>query len=546
MDARQELEALRRLKQLEDKAAGIDSVDQADSAPTTTLQTAKNVAAGLVRGAGSIGATLLTPYDLIAGNTKSIGNPERRQAMDDALKTAKFDTDSLAYGGGKLAGEIAGTAGIGGTLARGLGAVIPRSAPMLEAIGSAGMKASGMTGIGGLAARAVGGGITGGASAGLVNPEDVGIGAGVGAVMPGALQAVGKVGGAAGRLLRGPEQAPELAAAIKAAQASGYVIPPTQAKASLGNRLMEGMAGKITTAQNASAANQGVTNKLAAQALGLPADTKLTPDLLQNVRKVAGQAYDAIGGTGTVTASKGYGQALDNIAAPYVKAMQGFPNAKPNPVIQMVESLRSDAFDAASAVAKVKELRTAADDAFRTGNTDIGRAAKSVAKALEDELEAHVQGLGAPDLLQQFRNARQVIAKTYTVEKALNPASGSVDARKLATQLKAGKPLSGELKDAASFASQFPKASQTVEQMGSLPQLSPLDWAAGGSIAAGMSNPLGMLGVLARPAARKAALSPMVQNRLIQSQSQGLLGNMPMDGFSRFGLLSAPILATDQ
>ena len=61
--------------------------------------------AGLVRGAGSIGATLLTPYDLAVGNTKSIGNPERRQAMDDAFKMLGVDTEGMAYGGGKLAGR---------------------------------------------------------------------------------------------------------------------------------------------------------------------------------------------------------------------------------------------------------------------------------------------------------------------------------------------------------------------------------------------------------------------------------------------------------
>ncbi len=46
-----------------------------------------NLAAGAVRGASSIGATLLTPYDLLAGNTQSIGNPERRQAIEEGLRT---------------------------------------------------------------------------------------------------------------------------------------------------------------------------------------------------------------------------------------------------------------------------------------------------------------------------------------------------------------------------------------------------------------------------------------------------------------------------
>jgi hypothetical protein len=512
------------------------------------MQTVANIGGGLVRGAGSIGATLLTPYDLIAGNTKSIGNPERRAGIGGGLQALGVETDSMAYGSGKLAGEIAGTAGVGGALANGL-RLIPgaaRMAPALDAVRTAGFSAGGLTGAAGLGTRAAGGAITGGAAAGMVNPEDAGFGAGVGAAMPGALQVAGKAGAALGRTFRGPEQTPEISAAIKAARDAGYVIPPTQARPSLGNRLIEGLSGKISTAQNASARNQGVTNKLAAESLGLPGDTKLTPDLLKTVRDTAGQKYQAVGATGPVTPPPAYEQALDAIAAPFKKAAQGFPNAKPSPVIDLVESLKSPQFDAAAAVEKVKELRTAADDAYRTGNTDIGRASKAAAKAIEDALETHLQGLGSPALLDEFRAARQLIAKTYTVEKSLNPTSGSVDARKLASQLNKGKPLSAELKQAASFANQFPKAAQAVEGMGSLPQLSPLDWAAAGSMSAATASPLGMLGLLARPAARGAALSPVVQRRLLQQPPGSMRGLLDSGEFTRLGLLSAPILATDQ
>ena len=61
-----------------------------------------NIAAGGVRGAGSIGATMLTPYDLLAGNTSSWGNPERRSAMDAGLQELGADPTSLAYKTGKL------------------------------------------------------------------------------------------------------------------------------------------------------------------------------------------------------------------------------------------------------------------------------------------------------------------------------------------------------------------------------------------------------------------------------------------------------------
>lgn len=75
--------------------------------------------AGALRGAGSIGSTLLTPYDLLAGNTKSIGNPERRQAIDEGLKLMGADPESGMYKAGKIGAEIAGTLPIGGVIGQG-------------------------------------------------------------------------------------------------------------------------------------------------------------------------------------------------------------------------------------------------------------------------------------------------------------------------------------------------------------------------------------------------------------------------------------------
>lgn len=520
------------------------STDTAKAVAGSLWQQTKDAAGGLVRGAGSIGATLLAPHDaledylekrmrgttlsdLIVGKKEGISrNDQRRKDMTDATRELGANPDSLTYGAFKLGGEVAGTAGAGPAIATGMQA-IPRVAQtmpgVINAIRTGGMQAGTGGVVANTAARTAGGATTGLAAAGLVNPDDALTGAMIGGAMPGAVQLAGKAGGAAGSLFRGPQQAPDVSQAIQAARQSGYVIPPSQANATLANRLLEGLSGKITTAQNASARNQAVTNRLAAQSVGLPVDVPITPQALKGVRDAAGQAYDAVAQSGTVRPTPAYNAALDQIVKPHLVAYAGFPNATPSPVVKLVDSLRSDVFDAASAVAKIKELRSAADDAFRTGNTDVARASKSAAKALEDAIETHLQSIGSPDLLQNFRDARQLIAKTYSVEKALNPTTGTVDARKLGAQIKKGKPLSGDLQSAGAFANRFPKASQPVEGMGSLPQTSPLDWAMGGGLAMGTGNPLMLAGMAARPAARAAVLSPLVQNRLVQQPSPGLL-----------------------
>jgi hypothetical protein len=320
------------------------------------------------------------------------------------------------------------------------------------------------------------------------------------------------VGRAIGSAFSGPAPSAGTLAAAKSAIEAGYVIPPNQVNPSALNRMVEGMAGKISTAQNASARNSTVTTQKAATALGLAPDTELSKPLLEGIRSKAGQAYEVVKQTGTVTPGKSYDDALDAIVEPFKKAVRDFPNVKPNPIIEEIDALRTQSFGADSAVELVKKLRNEAGQAYAKSDKQAGRAYNAAVKALEDALDDHMVSIGAPaDILKNYRDARQLIAKTHTVEKALNPTTGTVNAGKLASDLARGKPLSGELRQAAEFAQAFPKAAQTPEKMGSLPQLSPLDWAM-----AGLTNTATLF---ARPAARAASLSGPVQ--------RGLLGGPP-------------------
>lgn len=152
------------------------------------VEPAANVQAGAVRGAGSIGSTLLAPYDMakdaMAGKGLSLeSNRERRAGIDGGLAALGADPESKSYAGGKLVGEIAGTSGIGPALAigaRGMGA----SPAVVSALESGGLNVGGLTGFRGLGLRAAAGGATGAATAGAINPEDVGTGAVIGATFP--------------------------------------------------------------------------------------------------------------------------------------------------------------------------------------------------------------------------------------------------------------------------------------------------------------------------------------------------------------------------
>lgn len=510
----------------------------------------QNLAAGLVRGAGSIGATLMYPIDkitdlvqgdrgpnvsgLVTGKQPLSRNEERRQDMTNALGMMGANTDSTAFAVGKIGGEIAGTAGAGGaignTLARVPGAAVAMPGA-INALRTGGMTTGQAVAPGAINAlrdvgtRAVGGAVAGGASAGLVDPEQAAMGAAVGGALPVVLKGAGMAGNALGRAFRGPEVPQNVLQGAQAAREAGLVIPPTQVKPSLPNRLLEGFSGKITTAQNASAKNQPVINDLIATELGLPAGQQVTPQALNAVREEAGKAYQAL-------AQLPERQAVSGSTVMNRQAVEGFA---PKQALQDLRQARNDATAWYAAYA-----RSASPD-----DQTKAKAAAAVASKLETQFEEYAKSLGREDLVPAMQEARKLIAKTYSAEKVMNPTTGNFDARKLADQLKKGKPLSGGLRTAGEFAQQFPKAAQVVEGMGSLPQTSPLDWAVGGSLSAATANPLAMAGVLARPAARALTLSPMVQNRLTQQSGPNALADLLSNSqLVQLGYQAAPVSAS--
>jgi hypothetical protein len=342
---------------------------------------------------------------------------------------------------------------------------------------------------------------------------------------------IGKAVNYVGDIIRGPQASKGIQEAAKDVIQSGYTIPPTQVKPSLLNRAIEGIAGKATTAQNASFINQQVTNKLSAKALGLPEDTVISPELLKTIRTDAGQAYENLRLSGRVKTSPKFAQALDNIE-PYRDAKAAsadFASPEAKPIIDVIDSLKTPSFDVKSAVSKINLLRDNADEAFRQGKSLLGRANRDASEVLENTIENYLANSKQTELLDKFRQARQTIAKTYSIESALNPKTGTVDARQLASQLRNKKPLTGELKEVGEFGAAFPKAAQPVEGMGSLTQISPIDYfasiglgGAGAYAGDAQTGALGLAAGLIRPAFRSAALSQPIQQGLTKQQMQNL------------------------
>jgi len=380
------------------------------------------------------------------------------------------------------------------------------------------------------------------------------IGAGIGAISPSASTeetAANVLGGAAlgaggqavaGRIarhLRGAPKGPE-AEAFRAAQEAGFTIPPSQApEAGLISRAAEGFAGKLTTAQRASLANQQMTNRLARETLGLAEDAPLNLVALANLRRQAGTAYESVKRAGTMNSDDEFLQDLARIGEKYKGAEVDFPGLGKTPISDVIDSLKQSRFSSSGAVDAISILRDKADVAFRQGDKGLGRAFREAAKAMEDVVERNLETIAsetgaipkaAGQMLKDFRSGREMIAKTYSVEKALNESTGNVSAQVLAQELKRGKPLSGGLRTAAQVGRAFPKAVQRPEVIGSQPGISPLDIVGSGifgGAGAAAGGPVGLLAAaipFLRPAVRSAILSKPYQRTL---GGAGLLSRIP-------------------
>lgn len=308
------------------------------------------------------------------------------------------------------------------------------------------------------------------------------------------------------------QESPALQTA-KAAQAAGYTFPPSQINNSVTNNALEGLSGRIQTRQVSSFRNQSVTNNLIKKALGLPEDQPISISALETLRKDAGKAYDAAKGTGTVTADNMFNSQLDDIVSRFQGAAKDFPELAKNTVVDTVESVRKPQFGADSAIDAIRILRDKADSAFAGQEKSTGKALKAAADALEEQIGRHLEKVGAPvDTLQAFQNARKLIAKTYSVQGALNNSTGNVVALKLARQLAKGKPISGEIKQVAQIGESFPLSTQEITK--SIPGVSPLDWIAASGTSMASGNMLPMSWLVGRPAARNMILSPAYQKAM--------------------------------
>lgn len=492
----------------------------------------ESIGAAVGRGVGEIGlgAQRLVGMGLEKAGAEKAGkwlqeDVERGRKKLEAELAPYKAAYPTATGIAQFTGETLATLPVGGLIAKPLqaaGAALPSVArvtdPLARSIASGGFQTGLQPGVANMLARTAGGAALGGTAAALLNPEEAGTGAMIGAAVP----MIGPALAGARKMVRGAEQTPQMREAIKLAREVGYVVPPSQARDSAINKTLEGISGKASVSQAASIKNQPMTNRLANETLGIAPDVQLGPEVLDAVRKEAGKAYEAVAGlgdfvvTGGVKLPKEVG--VRSVLDPYT----------------MTPSNKVDAGELVRAWKQANADATAYYQAYgRDANPETlakAKGAADTAKKVDEFLSAQLKNAGLDDMLNALKAARVQIAKTYSVEKALNPVTGNVDANVFFQDLKKGKTLSGGIETAARFAAQFPKAVQLPEKMGSTPGFSPLDVILAGGASAALGDVSGAALGFLRPAVRGLTTSDMIQNRLLQQKQADFYNRLIQGG----------------
>jgi hypothetical protein len=471
----------------------------------------KDAMGGLTRGAGSFGATFLTPYDLIRGNTKSIGNPERRSAMDDALRTLGADPDSMGFKTNKLLAEIAGTSGIGGVVGNALEKVpfIASKVPaLIDAIKTYGMSANGVKGVGGVATRMGGGAVTGGLSAGAVNPEDAGTGAMIGGAFPAATMLAGKTGQLIGNSIRGKGVAPEVKELAQKAKSLGVDIPADRL---VDSKPMNALASGLNYVPfSGRAASEAKMNTQLNQALSktFGQDSSNVTMALRKANTELGSKFDD---TLKSTGLKFDKTMLDDISQVYNKAESELSESALKPITAKINDLmakgESGVIDGQAAYNIKREL-----DRIGRGTGPEAWHALELKGKLMEALDRSLGESGAA----AFAKTRQQYGNMLSLEKlAKNGVDGEISVARLANMQNINnKPL----QDIADIAAQFVKPREA--QHGAMQR---------GFAAVGIGGAAGLpaLGgtVAAGRLANTALNSNALKNFMMKESSKGLLGN---------------------
>ena len=312
----------------------------------------------------------------------------------------------------------------------------------------------------------------------------------------------------------------------------GYVATPSAVSKSNFGKL-ESIPSKLKVSTATSLKNAATRADDIRKDFGLPPRGEISADELVGVREKVSVAQDRLKESlPELAITDGAKGKINELVSQYSYLKDKFPNLAAGPTkealsVKVDNLLSADKLSTSDALALVRELRAQADEQLSVAQgKKLNPADKKqggfnyhLANAIEGMIEENLPE-GSP-LLKDFREGRKIIAQTYNVQASLNPVTGEVIGRKLASRYDKSLNQDGQttwsdgLRRAAEQAKAFPTDHGEISRKGGHPALNYWDYLVAGGTAASGHPVIAAAELTARDVLPKIISSKFVQNRLL-------------------------------
>jgi hypothetical protein len=288
---------------------------------------------------------------------------------------------------------------------------------------------------------------------------------------------------------------PQIDAAADA-QRLGIALNPVDLQNTMGTRFTAATAGPRGP-EALARANKNQIRNIALADLDLPKTTQLdSKAAFDQARMKVAEPYSQVSKLPTMTADDATRAALNDLRPDasligsdrYAKAING--------IIDDANKKVEAGLNGADLLKNVQTLRQRARKVYNNKNADLAAldladTNLAVANVLETMIESNIFN---PKLLDQFRTARQKMARTYVYEGATDFNTGIVDVAKLARITAKDNALTGDVASLGKIAGNFPEVFSAAPTPGflSAPRLSRSG--AGGAAGALLGSQFGLTG----------------------------------------------------
>jgi len=276
---------------------------------------------------------------------------------------------------------------------------------------------------------------------------------------------------------------PQIDAAAEA-QRLKLALNPADIDPSISSRAYSAAAGPRGPEALAEV-NRPRVNEIAKNELGLDPTVSLTSDVpFNDARAKLAAPYDEVRKLPTMVADETALKNLNDLRR-NDKLIGGEGVAKKvNKLVDDAIAKTQAGFTGAELLDNVRNLRSDAKKIYNNQNATpkqlaVADANLAIANQLESMLESNISN---PKLLDQFRDARQKMARTYVYEGATDLNTGMVDVSKLARITSKDNALTGDIASLGKIAGNFPDVftTQAASKFYDLPRLSRSGLAGGG------------------------------------------------------------------